>query len=137
MAPEETQLIVPDYVRGIGVLNLKSKHVSWISMQGAHALNGIDGLYLSGSTLFAIQNGTSPERVIAFKIDALFSQVQSETLIERSSSTLGDPTHGVIVDGSFYYIANSGWDTLDEHGNRKAGTKPTPALIMRVRLPVN
>lgn len=137
MSSDETRILVPDYVRGIGVLDPKSKQVSWIPMEGAHALNGIDGLYLSGSTLIATQNGTSPERVIAFNVDAKISRVLSETVIERSTPTLGDPTHGVIVGGSFYYIANSGWDTLDEHGNRKSGTKATPSLIMKVRLPVS
>ena len=33
-----------------------------------------------------------------------------------SPQTLGDPTHGVVVGDYFYYIANSGWDVLDEHG---------------------
>jgi hypothetical protein len=31
--------------------------------------------------------------------------------------TLGDPTHGVVVGSYFYFIADSGWDSLDEHGN--------------------
>lgn len=35
--------------------------------------------------------------------------------------TLGHSTHGMVVDGSFYYIANSGWDAIDEHGKQKLG----------------
>jgi len=132
-------IYVPDYLRGIGILNIETHRVTWIPMNGAHALNGhalngIDGLYLDGHTLIATQNGTSPERVIRFQLDPALAAVTSEDLIERSTPTLGDPTHGVIVDGWFYYIANSGWDTLDDHGHRTAGSTPTAPLIMKTPL---
>jgi len=134
MSTQGNSVFTPDYVRGIGILDLGTRHVAWIPMRGTYALSGIDGLYLDGHTLIATQNGTSPERVIQFGLDASLAQVTSESIIERSTPTLGDPTHGVIVDGTFYYIANSGWDTLDDHGHRKPNAKPTPALIMKVRL---
>lgn len=131
--PGGKRIFVPDYVRGIGILDLNTKQVTWIPMQGTYALNGIDGLYLDGNTLIATQNGTSPERVVAFKLDDSLAHIVSERIIERATTTLGDPTHGVVVGGTFYYIANSGWDTLDEHGNHKPGTTPTAPLIMRAR----
>jgi hypothetical protein len=129
--PDQRHLIVPDYLRGLGILDLRTKAVSWIPMDGRHALNGIDGLYLSGHTLLATQNGTSPERVIRFGLALSLRQVNSESIIERATTSLGDPTHGVIIGDDFYYIANSGWDTLDDHGNRKPGAAITDALIMR------
>jgi hypothetical protein len=127
-------ILVPDYARGIGVLNLATKHVDWIPMGGKHALNGIDGLYASGDTLIATQNGAAPERVVRFVLNASKTQVLSESIIERATTTLGDPTHGVVVGGYFYYIANSGWDNLDDHGALKEGrTLPVPVL-MRTKL---
>jgi hypothetical protein len=126
-------LFVPDYLRGIGILDLKTKHVSWIPMEGRYALNGIDGLYLSGRTLIGTQNGASPERVIRFELDPSLSHVMSESIIERATPTLGDPTHGVIVGRDFYYIANSGWDALDDHGNVKPGRIMPEAIVMRAR----
>jgi hypothetical protein len=134
MLPDGLHLLVPDYVRGIGVLDLKTKEVFWIPMEGKYALSGIDGLYLFGRTLIATQNGTSPERVVRFDLDTSLRHVESESILERATATLGDPTHGVVVDGSFYYIANSGWDTLDEHGNRKAGAAASQASLMRTDL---
>lgn len=44
---------------------------------------------------------------------------------------LGDPTHGGIAGDFFYYIANSGWDALDDHGNLKTGA--TLACIFKNR----
>lgn len=103
-------------------------------MGGRFALNGIDGLYFDRGRLIAVQNGTSPERVVAFTLDASLTRVESETVIERSTDTLGDPTHGVVIDNDFYYIANSGWDIIDDNGNLKAGAKASPPRIMRAQL---
>src|SRR5437763_15729297 len=112
MSPDQRHVFVPDYSRGIGILDLTTKHVTWLTSQTPHALSGIDGLYLYGRTLIATQNGASPERVVRFRLDNSLTQVESESIIERATPTLGDPTHGVIVNGSFYYIANSGWDKI-------------------------
>ena len=127
-------IFVPDYLRGIGALEISTKQVRWLSMEKGFALNGIDGLYFDRGTLIAVQNGTSPERVVAFDLDPSLTRITSETIIERSTDTLGDPTHGVIIDDDFYYIANSGWDVIDDHGNMRPGAKPTEARLMRARV---
>ena len=132
--PDGKRILVPDYVRGIGVLDLADKHVAWIRMEGKHALSGIDGLYALGNTLIATQNGLSPERVVRFALDTSNTRVLSESIIERATPTLGDPTHGVVVDGYFYYIANSGWDSLDDHGVLKQGRSLSAPLIMRAKI---
>ena len=55
-------------------------------------------------------------------------------VIESNTPTLGDPTHGVVVGDIFYYIANSGWSELDDHGDLKPGAKLTAARIMQFKL---
>ena len=134
MHPDGKQVFVPDYVRGIGLLDLATKQVRWLSNEGQFALDGIDGLYFDLCALIAVQNGTSPERVVAFPLNAALTRIASQTILERATATLGDPTHGVIVDRDFYYIANSGWDVIDEQGNMKPEAKPSAPRIMRVQL---
>jgi hypothetical protein len=136
MIPDGDQLFVPDYTRGIGRLDLRTKRVQWLNPNGVDrvALTGIDGLYLYGHTLIATQNGTSPERVIQLELDPSLSHVILTKVVEQSASSGCDPTHGVIVGNSFYYIANSGWARLDEHGNVRPGIKLSSALIMRYNL---
>ena len=134
MHPDGKQVFVPDYVRGLGLLDLASKQVRWLSPEGQFALDGIDGLYFDHGTLIAVQNGTSPERVVTFPLNTSLAGVASQTIFERATTTLGDPTHGVVVGRDFYYIANSGWDVIDEHGNMKPDTKPSVPRIMRVQL---
>ena len=130
-------ILVPDYLRGIALLDLRSGKVEWLTQGTTEitALNGVDGLYFSRDSLFLTQNGTSPERVIRLSLDQSLRLIRGSNIIEQSTRTLGDPTHGVIVGGSFYYIANSGWSELDDHGDLKPGSKLTPARIMRFAFP--
>jgi hypothetical protein len=139
--PGGNLVAIPDYARGIGMLDLKSGQVQWVNHEaegdqgGAKvALNGVDGLYYADGALILTQNGTSPERVVRMKLDGSKTRVVSEEVIERATATLGDPTHGVVVGDWFYYIANSGWDALDEHGDVKAGKRLSPGIVMRFRL---
>jgi hypothetical protein len=133
MHPDGKHVFVPDYARGIGILDLATRQVKWLN-QGEHAVNGIDGLYLNRGSLIATQNGTSPERVIRFELDSNLSRIVSEEIIERSRPMLGDPTHGAVVGDFFYYIANSGWSQVDDHGDLKPGAKFTPPSIRRYRI---
>jgi hypothetical protein len=137
MCPDQRCVFVPDYVRGIAILDLETRQVSWLPSNGLHALSGIDGLYLDGRTLVATQNGTAPERVVRFTLDPTLKHVESESIIERATPTLGDPTHGVIVNSTFYYIANSGWDRLEDDGTPKSRTTPSRPLLMRADLSLN
>lgn len=133
VAPDGAHLYVPDYVRGLGVLDLATKQVRWTATAGRFALDGVDGLYVIGKKLIAVQNGTSPGRVVTFSLGA--TTITAEQIVERATATLGDPTHGVIVGDSFYYIANSGWDVLGANGIVKPGAKTSEALIMKWQLP--
>lgn len=132
MHPDGKHAFVPDYARGIAILDLASGQVSWL--RGKSALTTIDGLYFDHGWLIATQNGTSPERVIRCQLDSSLSRIDAEEIIERATPTLGDPTHGVIVGEYFYYIANSGWSELEDNGEIKSGGKLTPARVMRFRL---
>jgi len=132
MHPDGRHVFVPDYARGVGLLDLVTKQVKWIAMEGRYALNGTDGLYLHDSALVAVQNGTVPERVVVFQLDSTLSKVVSERVIERTGDL--DPTHGVIVGHEFYYITGSGWAMLDGKGNKRSGVAPISPRIIRANL---
>jgi len=134
MHPDGKHVFVPDYVRCIGLLDIASKQVRWLSTQGRFAMDGIDGLYFDHGKLIAVQNGSSPERVVMFTLDDTLSRITGETIIEKATDTLGDPTHGVVVGNDFYYIADSGWDVIDEHGSLKAGAKQSEPRIMKFEI---
>ena len=116
---DERQAYVPDYVRGIAAFDLQTGVARWLLPKGRYALEGIDGLYCRARSLVAVQNGTIPARVVVFSLDELGIEIVAQTIIERSTPTLGVPTHGVFIGRTFFNIANSGWDTIDERGVEK------------------
>jgi sugar lactone lactonase YvrE len=122
LSPDEKRLFVPDYTRGIGIVDLATKQVKLLQHPRDLSLGGIDGLYLAGRWLIAVQNGTAPSRIIGMKLDESLTRVVSWETLESNSPGFGAPTHGVVVGRQFYYIADSGWDKMADDGSVKPGT---------------
>ena len=93
------------------------------------ALNGIDGLYVYRDSFLAVQNGTTPARVVRFSLD-----LRKQEVLEANTPTLGEPTHGTMVGNTFYFIANSGWDDYDDNGKKKAGSGPVESSVRKIVL---
>ena len=89
-----------------------------------------DGLVRDGDSLVAVQNGTSPPRVIRFSDDLARQQV-----LESGTPGLGEPTHAVVVGCAPWFIADVGWDLFEESGQRKPGAPPSHAELRRIALP--
>lgn len=134
LSPDQRTLFVPDYTRGIGQVDIDTRQVKLLEHPKELSLGGIDGMYLAGRTLIAIQNGTVPERLIRMNLDASLSRVLKWETLEANWPGLGDPTHGVIVGDQFYFIANSGWDRMADDGSVKPGATFAPATIRRMQL---
>jgi hypothetical protein len=132
LTPDGARLFVPDYTRGIGIVDLGTNHISLLGHAASLSLAGIDGLYLSGTNMIAIQNGTGPERLIRMRLDRDLTRVTNWETLEANWAGLGDPTHGVVVDGEFYFIANSGWDVLGANGALQPGKTFTVPSIRRL-----
>jgi len=125
------RILVADYAMGIATIDPMTHEITWMLHPDTVALNGIDGMYLVGRVLYAIQNGTTPERVTRFVLDPNLRQIVSWSVVEQATPGFGDPTHGVVVGDDFYYIANSGWDRFADDGHI---TTPTgsPARLQKV-----
>lgn len=91
------------------------------------ALNGIDGLYVHGNHFFAVQNGTSPARVIRFSVN-----LAKQEVLEANTPRLGEPTHGTFVGEEFYFLANSGWNEYDREGHKKEGSSPVESEVRKL-----
>jgi sugar lactone lactonase YvrE len=130
LSADQRFLYVPDYVVGIAAVRLSDASIEWVTSKTPAALDGIDGLYAIGGKLIAIQNGTSPERVVAFQLNGPH-QVDGWEALEANWPDLGDPTHGVLNGSEFYFIANSGWDRVDSSG---AMTPGKPAEIRKLAI---
>jgi sugar lactone lactonase YvrE len=129
LSADEKTLYVPDYVRGIAAMTLATGVVTWLKPADDIALNGIDGLYVYRDSFLAVQNGTTPARVIRFSLD-----LRKQEILEANTTGLGEPTHGTIVGNMFYFLANTGWDAYDDQGKKKAGSSPVESTVRKIVL---
>ena len=129
LSSDERTLYVPDYVRGIAAMDLKTHVVRWLQPASGIVLSGIDGFYPYGRGFLAVQNGVQPERILF-----LSSDLTKQEILESNSPGLGESTHGTLVGNTFYFIANSGWDTYGDDGKKKAGSAPVESQIRKIVL---
>ena len=129
LSADEKTLYVPDYARGIAAINLSTRAVRWLQPAATIALSGIDGFYLYRDFFLALQNGTTPPRLIRFSVD-----LRKQQILEANHPALGEPTHGVIVGNDFYFLANTGWGEYEESGKKKSGTAPVESSIRVIPL---
>ena len=128
--PDGKRVIVPDYIRGLALVDRASGAVRWLSNEAHAALNGIDGLVLAGRSLIAIQNGVSPARVVRLELDPTFTKVVKWSTLEANTPQLHEPTHGVLVGDRYYFIATSGWDRFAPDGTVTPGAALERPVVM-------
>jgi sugar lactone lactonase YvrE len=129
LSADEKTLYVPDYLRGIAAITLATRKVEWLQPAPGIALSGIDGLYVHGSSFVAVQNGTTPPRIIRFTLD-----LRKQEVLEANTPNLGEPTHGVFVGDDFYFLANSGWNQYDQNGKKKPSSAPVESEVRKLTI---
>lgn len=134
LSPNGRRLFVADYGRGVAVVDLGTRAVAWLPHPGNVAVTGIDGMYRVGRDLIAVQNGTTPNRVMRLELDSAMTRILFAEVLERGTPPLAEPTHGVVRDGgrAFDFIANSGWARVRRDGGMAAGTDADRVVIRRI-----
>jgi hypothetical protein len=128
------RVIVPDYIRGLAIVDRTTGKVIWLENAAHAATNGIDGLVLVGHSLIAIQNGVVPNRVIRLELDPSFTKITRWSTLEANVPRLSEPTHGVLVGEKFYFIATSGWDRFGPDGSITKGATLERPVVMVIDL---
>jgi sugar lactone lactonase YvrE len=128
--PDGKRVLVPDYVRGIAIVERATGKVSWLANDAHAALNGIDGMVLAGHSLIVVQNGVNPNRIIRLDLDPSMTKIVKWSTLEANTPQLRDPTHGVLVGDKYYFIATSGWDRFAPDGTITPGAVLQPPVIM-------
>jgi hypothetical protein len=118
------RLFVADYVQGPARVDVRTGEVRLLDAPGDAAVTGIDGLVWSDGALIGIQNGVEPHRVVRLSLEG--DRVANVQVLERAHARYDEPTLGVVVGGSLFYVANSQYaavlkdGTLDEARLREA-----------------
>ncbi len=123
-------LYVADYTGGLFRVRLDDGEAVRVEMPEDVSDYGIDGLYLDGHMMVFIQNGIQPHRVYAIELNVDGLTSAGGDLIAMNLPEFDEPTLGTIVDGSFYWIANSHWNRFDANNELPQGL--TGPVILRV-----
>lgn len=132
--PDEKQLFVADYAKGVFVVDLATKHYAPLAPAPDSTMLGIDGLYFYRGRLVAVQNGVNPNRVVQFFLSKDLSRVERFETVAANLSAFDEPTLGVVVKDDFYFIANSQWGTIDEQGRLAPPEKLKEPVVLKLRL---
>ena len=122
------------FVEGIAGLDLTTGRIRYLSVPSTVTTASVDGLYWYDGDLVAVQMAPSVERVVRFVLDRTGWRVLRAEVLERAHPAYRSPTTGTIVRDSLYYIANPGWDRLDDNGRVKPAENPSPTVILRLPL---
>lgn len=127
-------LFISDYIKGPYRLELATRKLIKLTTEVENSLKGIDGLLYHQGTLLALQNGTSPLRVMQFTLNGALDTITAATIIDQGRPELNEPTQGSIVGNDFYYVANSQWGGYDENRNPKPEKELQDIVVLRYRL---
>ncbi|HSS19930.1 MAG TPA: hypothetical protein VLL54_07645 [Pyrinomonadaceae bacterium] len=127
-------LFMADYAFGIFVIDLTTRKVTNCAAPADGTLLGIDGLYNYHGNLIAVQNGVNPQRVVKLSIAPDLSHINRVETIAANAPVWDEPTLGVLVKDTFYYVANSQWGMIDDKGQLAAEEKLKDPIVMKLRL---
>jgi sugar lactone lactonase YvrE len=130
---DQGTLYLADYARGILRIDLAGRTIQPVPSDGLTVL-GIDGLYRAGDDLIGVQNGVAPARVIRLRLSPGGDRIVGTELLERGRPDYAEPTLGVVVGRSFYYVANSQWDRFKDDGSVDQPDLLRPPLVLRLPL---
>lgn len=126
-------LFMADYLKGIFAIEVKTKAVSLVTPTSSVTLLGIDGLYAYQGRLVGVQNGVPPNRIVEMLLDPTASRVVRFKTLEANNPLFEEPTLAVLVNDSLFYIANSQWSTLDDHGRLASEDKLHEPVILKLK----
>ncbi|MEL7002464.1 MAG: hypothetical protein AAFN93_06985, partial [Bacteroidota bacterium] len=122
----DNSLYVADYIKGIAKISLEDNTIHWLIPE-EFLLKGIDGLSSVQNGLIAIQNGSAQKRLLFVMIDD--EGVAQVDIVDNNLNYAGEPTNGKVIEGKYYYIANSPWPLYEKDG--KANPNNWEALEIR------
>lgn len=134
LAPGGDRLFVA-HLEGISVVDLPSGNRMLLPHPATVPLADTDGLYACRGFLIAIQRISGFEQVLRLDLAADGSRITGAEVLERRHPEYRDPTTGVVVGDTLFYIANSQFSRLSPDGQSVA-SEPDPSGTVILALPL-
>lgn len=129
-------LYVSDYGYGLAAIVLDQQRVLRLGAGTALPipLDGIDGLWRLGNSLIAVQNGTSPQRIVRLTLAYGGLSIQRAAVLEQANPAWTEPTSGSLDGHRLLYVATGQWDRFD-NGAPLPGkaAQPTQVRLLQLR----
>jgi sugar lactone lactonase YvrE len=93
--------------RKVMAVDAASRKVREVTAPVDFPLNGIDGLAFSAGSLYAVQNGIEPNRVVRLTLSPDGSRIAAGRILEMNNPLFDEPTLGIVANGAFHYVADS------------------------------
>lgn len=126
-------LLVADYSRGIVAVDTRTGDSRVLTTPADATMLGIDGIYLHGGSLIAVQNGTSPKRILRIATSDDLTRIDGVAVLAAAHEPMNDPTLGVVAGDDLYFNGNSGWELFGT-GKPVDPEKLEEANVLRLRL---
>ena len=138
LSGDQRTLYVADYSTGLWTVRVRDGQVMPMQVPKPMMLDGIDGLVKipTENALIAVQNGTSPRRVIKLDLSPGGNRIDKVTVVEIVPPTAGDPSLMTRNQWRFWFVGDGQWERYGPGGVLKDGKPPRPTPILETEDPV-
>ncbi len=133
------RLFALDYRYGLVAVDVRTGAVTLVPHVPGAEDRGADGLAYADGTLYAVQNGIAPHRVLRWRLSPDESRVVGAGVVGADvlASAEGDdrfdePTLAAVAGPWLYVVAASGWAHFADDGALDVEAAPLPT-VLRVR----
>jgi hypothetical protein len=116
-------LLVSDYAYGLALID--PDVIPWrVTTDEPMLLDGIDGMWLHGDKIIAVQNGARPPRIVELTMSPDGRKVTSLRELERAHPAWTEPVGGAVAGDDLIYVATGQWDSFGKGGELRDGAAP-------------
>jgi DNA-binding beta-propeller fold protein YncE len=132
--PDGRWLYVSDYAGFIFRVDISSKSIIRLPAPTDVALYGIDGLAWHNGSLIGVQNGVDPSRVLQLHLAPDGSRISAARILDMNHPRVAEPTLGVVVGDTYYYVANSFGGFLRKPNSVLADQPLAEPVILKLKI---
>jgi hypothetical protein len=125
---------VSDYAGFIFRVDISSKSIIRLPAPTDVALYGIDGLAWHNGSLIGVQNGVDPSRVLQLHLAPDGSRISAARILDMNHPRVAEPTLGVVVGDTYYYVANSFGGFLRKPNSVLADQPLAEPVILKLKI---
>jgi hypothetical protein len=111
----ESKLFIADYLKGVLVIDIKTKNRTWLEFPEETSKKGIDGLVFYKKSLIAIQNGVVPIRIVQYKLNESVTKIIDFVVLDNNRNVFNEPALATLVQNKLCFFANSPWKFYDKN----------------------